>query len=41
MKHEHNAIENQVFHACRKRLKEIDKAKELLKENKYIVYKKK
>jgi len=40
MTHEHNAIENQIFYSCRKKLKEIELAKQLLKENNYIVYKK-
>jgi hypothetical protein len=41
MKHEHNAIENSIFHSVRKQIKKIEKAKQLLKDNKYIIYKKK
>ncbi len=40
MKHEHNVIENQIFYSCREKIKEIEIAKQLLKENNYIVYKK-
>ena len=40
MKHEHNVIENSIFHAHREELKKIEEAKKLLKKNKYIIYKK-
>jgi len=39
MKHQWHAFENQIFDAYRKKQEKIKKAKELLKENKYIVYK--
>lgn len=41
MKHQWHAFENQIFHAFRENEKKIKKAKKLLKENKYIVYKRK
>jgi hypothetical protein len=40
MKQEIHPFENQIFHAIRQKLKAIEKAKELLKENNYIVYEK-
>ena len=41
MKHKWHAFENQIFEAFRKKERKIKKAKQLLKENKYIVYKRK
>ncbi len=35
-----SVIENEIFYACRQELKKIDKAIELLKKHKYIIYKK-
>lgn len=34
-----SVIENEIFYFCREELKRIDKAKELLKKHKYIIYK--
>jgi hypothetical protein len=39
MKHEHHAIENSIFHSVRQQMKKIEEAKQLLKKNKYIIYK--
>lgn len=41
MKHQHNAIENSIFHAHREELKKIEKAKKVLKRNNFVVYEKK
>ncbi len=41
MKHEHNVIENSIFHSCREEMKKIEAAIEILKINNYIVYEKK
>lgn len=41
MKHEHHPIENSIFHSVRKQMKKIEEAKRLLKNDNYIIYKKK
>ena len=38
MKHQHNAIENSIFHAGREEMKKIEQAKKLLKRHKFVVY---
>ncbi len=41
MKHEHNVIENTIFHEGREELKRIEKAVKLLKKHKYVIYERK